>query len=365
MEIVNYGIIGCGMMGREHIENIKLLPQGRVAAVYDPVPSLAESAATLAGDAVVCPSMEALLAHDPLDAVVIVSPNHLHVAQLEQVAATRPLPILCEKPLYTRPEDHDRVLALAARHPAPIWVAMEYRYMPPIAALINQAEQTTGGISMLTIREHRFPFLPKIGDWNRFNENTGGTLVEKCCHFFDLMRLILQSDPVRISASGGQAVNHLDETYDGETPDILDHGYVIVDFASGARAMLELCMFAEGARYQEEISVVGPKAKIEALVPGPGRFWPEHLGEPPVPQLIVSPRDPKGPITRDIPVDPRLLAAGDHNGSTFYQHQGFLALVRGERDAPDVSLTDGMWAVRMGLAAQQSLATGETVWLDR
>ncbi len=235
--------------------------------------------------------------------------------------------------------------------------------MPPIAELISQARAVSGGAKMLSIREHRFPFLEKVGHWNRFNRNTGGTFVEKCCHFFDLMRLILQSDPVRITASGGQAVNHLDETYEGETPDVLDHGYVLVDFASGARAMLELCMFAEGSRYQEEISAIGPDAKIEALVPGPGRFWPEHLGAPPVPQVIVSPRDPKGPVVKDIPVDPRLLAAGDHNGSTFYQHQGFLELVRGDRAEPDVSMRDGLWAVQMGLAAQQALITGEAVHL--
>ena len=48
-----------------------------------------------------------------------------------------------------------------------------------------------GTLQMLSIREHRFPFLPKVGDWNRFSRNTGGTMVEKCCHFFDLMRLII------------------------------------------------------------------------------------------------------------------------------------------------------------------------------
>jgi hypothetical protein len=51
---------------------------------------------------------------------------------------------------------------------------------------------------MLSIREHRFPFLTKVGDWNRFSENTGGTMVEKCCHFFDLMRLITRSEAVRV-----------------------------------------------------------------------------------------------------------------------------------------------------------------------
>ena len=90
-------------------------------------------------------------------------------------------------------------------------------------------------------------------------------------------------------ASGGQAVNHLNETYDGQVPDIWDHGYVIVDFASGARAMLELCMFAEGAEFQEHIIATGPDGIIESLVPGPERFWPtETLGPSPTPKLIVS-----------------------------------------------------------------------------
>jgi hypothetical protein len=175
------------------------------------------------------------------------------------------------------------------------------------------------------------------------------------------MRLALNSEPIRVMASGGQDANHLDERYDGEQPDILDNGYVIVDFANGSRAMLELCMFAEGAQFQEEISAVGPLGKVEALVPGPGRFWPEHLGDAPVPQLIVSPRVPKGPVQRDIPVDPALLDAGDHNGSTYYQHQGFLELVRGQRDAPDVSLEDGKKAVLMGMAAQLSIKESRVV----
>ncbi|MEJ6401549.1 Gfo/Idh/MocA family protein [Yoonia sp. 2307UL14-13] len=362
METVNYGLIGCGMMGREHILNINLLPHGRVSVVYDPVTELAESAATLAGDAHVASSLEDLLAFEALDAVVIVSPNYLHVPQLQQIVATRPLPILCEKPLYTKPEDAPLISDLFADYPHPVWVAMEYRYMPPISALIAQAEQATGGIKMLTIREHRFPFLPKIGDWNRFNAKSGGTLVEKCCHFFDLMRLILDDEPVRVMASAGQSLNHIDERYDGQVPDIWDNGYVILDFAKGARAMLELCMFAEGSKWQEEVSAVGPKGKIEALVPGPGRFWPKLLGTPPVPQLIISPRAPKGPYVSEIPVDPKLLEAGDHNGSTFYQHQRFNAVLRGGGEV-EVTLSDGAKAIEIGLAAQESARTGQAVTL--
>ncbi len=359
MESLRYGIVGAGMMGQEHIRNIALLPGASVAAIVEPDPAMRAAALALAPGAVACGSLAEMLARPEVNAVLIASPNDRHADQLAAVAAARPLPVLVEKPLLTDLADTPRLAALV-RHPAPVWVAMEYRYMPPVAALRAAADAATGGIRMLTIREHRFPFLEKVGGWNRLNRRTGGTLVEKCCHFFDLMRLILQSDPVRVMASGGQAVNHKDEAVGDEPADIWDHAYVIVDFASGARAMLELCMFAEGSRYQEEISAIGPAGKIECLVPGPTRFWPADLGPPPVAQLIVSPRNPKGPRAAEIPVDPALLAAGDHNGSTFFQHERFAAAVRGE-GLVEVTLADGWWAVAMGKAAQISAAEGRAV----
>ncbi len=363
MATFKYGILGCGMMGGEHIRNIALLEDAEVAAIYEPDAQMRAVAQGLAPNAEMVESEAALIAFEGLDAFLIVSPNHCHADQLEAISKARPdVAILVEKPLYTDPGDLARIEALSAQHGAPIWVAMEYRYMPPITALLERLEAATGGVKMLTIREHRFPFLEKVGDWNRFNRNTGGTLVEKCCHFFDLMRLALGSNPVRVMASAGQAVNHLDETYEGEVPDIWDSGYVIVDFANGARAMLELCMFAEGARYQEEISAVGPSGKIEVFVPGPGRFWAEHLGAPPIARLVESPRDPMGPIEHEITVDPTLLAVGDHNGSTFYQHQRFVAAVR-DRSVIDVTCDDGAWAVRMGQAAQESARLGAAVLL--
>ncbi len=362
-DTVNYGVIGCGMMGQEHLRNLALVPGARIAALHEPDAAMCAQAQALAPKAKVCATLAEMLAVPELDALVIASPNHLHVPQLEEIAAARTLPLLVEKPLYTATADTARLVAFEAAYSAPIWVAMEYRYMPPIASFLETAPQATGGMAMLTIREHRFPFLPKVGNWNRFNRSTGGTLVEKCCHFFDLMRLALRDEPVRVMASASQSINHLDERYNGEIPDILDNGYVIVEFAGGARAMLELCMFAEGARFQEELSATGPAGKIEAFVPGPSRFWPSHLGAPPVPQVIVSPRQPKGPQAVEVPVDPTLLEAGDHNGATFYQHVRFNAVVRGQGSV-EVGLRDGWTAVAMGLAAQESAATGQAVALN-
>ncbi|UTW54758.1 Gfo/Idh/MocA family protein [Kordiimonas sp. SCSIO 12610] len=359
----NYGIIGCGMMGVEHIKNIKLLDGADVTAVYDPVFELAENAAKLAGNASVSTSLDQIINNTSLDAIVIVSPNFLHVNQLEKALRQSDANILCEKPLFTDISDHSRIKQLNKRYKDRVWVAMEYRYMPPIEALINQSLDVTGHIELLSIREHRFPFLEKVGDWNRFNKNTGGTFVEKCCHFFDLMRLILRAEPIRVAASGGQAANHLDENYNGETPDIWDSGYVLVDFDNGSRAMLELCMFADGSLWNEEISAVGAKGKIECRLPGPHRFWPSDLGEPPHSQLTISPRTPKKPVTTEITVDSDLLLAGDHHGSTYYQHQQFLKLIN-NGGVPDVSIEDGRMAVLMGMAAQIAASEKRVVELS-
>ena len=354
MTKLKYGLIGCGMMGQEHIRNIQLLEQAEIAAIYEPDSSMRSIALELAPQALISDSVEALLEIEDLDCLVITSPNFTHVGYLQTILEKRQLPVLVEKPLATSLEDLDALKRIKAEYLQPIWVAMEYRYMPPLAEFIKLADKVTGGITMLSIREHRFPFLEKVNDWNRFNRFSGGTLVEKCCHFFDLMRFILDSEAVSVMASAGQSHNHLDERCAGETPDIVDNAYTIVDFASGSRAMLELCMFAEGSFYQEEICAVGKDGKIECLIPGPQRFWSEELGPPPVPKIIISPRYDKGGKREiEIPVDPRLQSVGDHHGSTFYQHLRFQQVVLG-KETPQVTLEDGWKAVLIGMSAQQS-----------
>lgn len=361
--IKRYGLVGCGMMGREHIRNVNLLEGVEVSHVFDPVAELAEAAAQLAGGAQITDSLVALAGDQSVDAIIIASPNFTHVGQLEEIVEQRTVPILCEKPLFTDVSDNEKIISLQATYKAPIWVAMEYRYMPPIAALLERAEDVTGGIKMLTLREHRIPFLEKVGDWNRFNRNTGGTLVEKCCHFFDLMRLIVKSEPVRVIATAGQITNHLDEVYNGETPDIWDGGYVAFDFENGARAMLELCMFADGSVWNEEVSAIGPTGKIACRIPGPQRFWPKNLGPSPDPEISEYPRSPMAPVTKTIKLDPSLIEAGDHHGSTFFQHRKFLEVVRGG-PSPEVTLEDGRRAVLMGLAAQKAAREGRVVPID-
>lgn len=356
---VRYGIIGSGMMGQEHIRNIRLLDGAVVAAVADPDDTMRQDAQRLAGDG--CAAFDnhnEMLVQADLDALLIASPNHTHIDVLRDVMKTD-LPILTEKPLATSVEDGREILRLQEKRTAPVWVAMEYRFMPPVARLLDEVSAgTQGRLQMFSIREHRYPFLGKVGGWNRHNANTGGTLVEKCCHHFDLMRLVAGSEPVRIYASGGIDVNHLDEPHPDGAPDILDNAYVIVDFENGVRGMLDLCMFAEAAYWQEILTATGDEGRIEAFVPGPGRFNLD--GKVRHAEIAIADRATKTEHREEVLVDESVLAAGDHHGSTFFQHQKFIAMVRNGGEA-DVTLEDGLKAVIMGAAAEQSVRTGQAI----
>ncbi|HZV10579.1 MAG TPA: Gfo/Idh/MocA family oxidoreductase, partial [Novosphingobium sp.] len=268
VETIRYGIIGTGMMGVEHIHNLQILPGAEIVAVADPdATSLGWARKAIGHEVAEFADAAALVKGADVDAVVVVSPNFTHRAVLEPLFDAD-VAILCEKPLCTTMADARWVAAKARAHHRPFWTGMEYRFMPPAAEFIAQVHGgRVGALQMLSIREHRFPFLVKVGDWNRFARNTGGTMVEKCCHFFDLMRLIVRSEPVRVYCSGAMDVNHLDERYDGQRPDIIDNSFTTIDFANGVRAMLDLCMFAEGAEHQEEISATGDRARLDVLIP--------------------------------------------------------------------------------------------------
>jgi len=347
----SYAIIGAGMMGREHIANLALLPDAKLIALADPdAGSRAKSGRAAGADVTVYADYIEMMREAKPDAVIIASPNFTHRQVVEDIASFGAA-ILVEKPMATTVGDARALEDLAANYPALFWVGLEYRYMPPIAAFIDVVKSgAVGDMKMLSLRENRFPFLPKVGNWNRFSENTGGTLVEKCCHFFDLMRAILDDNPVRIFASGGMDVNHFNERYDGRMPDILDNAYVLLDFAKGTRAMLELCMFANYSQQEEDLHVIGTKGKLSVSIPSAELRW--------------EPLNKVGGFVRKIETPADIMAAGDHHGATYFQlidfHQSLV-----EDKAATVTANDGFWSVAIGAAAHHSIDIGLPVKLDK
>jgi myo-inositol 2-dehydrogenase/D-chiro-inositol 1-dehydrogenase len=351
--MIRVGVIGTGMMGCEHLRNLMAAPGASITAIADPHAESLSLARLTLEDSPHHPTEFAdyrdLLASGLVDAVIVASPNFTHRQVLDDVFDAG-VHVLVEKPMCTTIEDSQAIVGRASLVDVVTWVGLEYRYMPPIATLRSLVQSgEIGNLRMVAIREHRFPFLDKVGNWNRFTENTGGTLVEKCCHFFDLMNLLVDSRPVRVFASGAQDVNHLDERYNGRKPDILDNAYVVVDYFNGVRAMLDLCMFAEAGTNEQEIVAVGDHGKVEAFVPGNGH-------------VVVGNR-----ATREVrhePCVPVLDAAhvGFHHGASYVEVVKFLDAVR-RGSTPEVDVHQGLWSVAIGVAAHRSIESGEAVSL--
>ena len=187
---IRCGLLGCGMMGQEHISYITGYPDKiRIDFLCDPhPPSIEKSLEVLQefGKGVTMPKVlhdeKELLEHaSSIDLLVIATPNYMHCDTIMRWADQN-VTILCEKPVAVSQEQHDKLLALqkSSALTARLWIAMEYRYIPAVAQL-HHLLPTIGDIKMVTIRENRYPFLHKIGKWNRQASQTGDTLVEVRC----------------------------------------------------------------------------------------------------------------------------------------------------------------------------------------
>ncbi len=343
---LKFGVIGTGMMGCEHIRNLVHVDDVDLVAVADPNEkprAWAQKAAAERFSPEVFTDYRDLLAKD-LDAVIVASPNYTHIDVMRDVASSSAHALL-EKPMCTSLDDAREMIQLAESRDPMIWVALEYRYMSATTELLRSLPEV-GELKMFFIREHRFPFLKKVQNWNRFNRNTGGTLVEKCCHFFDLMNLAVGARPVRAYASGAQDVNHLDEVYDGEVPDILDNAFVIIDYDNGVRACLDLCMFAEGSKNEQEIAATGSLGKVEATIPGN--------------DLIISKRDNRESRSSKVADNPDIRFMGLHHGASYLEQVDFCNAIR-NGEPPAITVHDGYWSMAIGVAAQESILSGVPV----
>jgi predicted dehydrogenase len=346
---MKFGVIGTGMMGCEHIRNLAHIPDVELIAVSDPDPTSRTWARKACGETfapAVCADYQQLLDLKP-DAVIVASPNYTHINVMRDLMQTD-IHVLLEKPMCTTLADARELVNLSEQRDALTWVALEYRYMAATQQFLARLPQV-GDLKMLFIREHRFPFLEKVGHWNRFNEFTGGTLVEKCCHFFDLMTLVIGAKPLRVMASGGQDVNHMTESYAGRTPDIIDNAYVIIEYDNGVRACLDLCMFAEGSRNEQELVATGSQAKLEVQIPDN--------------QLTLSWRDQRPVETFAVETDPRVKYAGFHHGASYLEQLEFINAINDKQPAT-ITTRDGYWSVAIGIAAQQSIERGAFIDIE-
>lgn len=352
-----FGFIGCGMMGQEHMRNALLSGSGSVHGMYDPAETSVRHAlarlSKLQHDQMprVYTSLEEACVDPETDALIIATPNFTHL-DVMRVAVKTGKALLLEKPIATSVADALAIGRLLERYGNVVRIGLQYRHKAVYAeALVDVLEQKRiGNVCSVNMFEHRFPFLDKVNQWNKFNKYTGGVLVEKCCHYFDLMNLFAQGLPEQVYAQGSQAVNFKNFTYNNEKSDGIDQAQVSIKYNNGVLGAFSLSMFVPGSH--EELLVCGDagrlraseKARLNESVENELELW---LGE-------------NGASRITQPSYPAYIAAAGHHGSTFYEHLAFLKdLESGTYQGP--SLQDAVLSVVVGAAAQASIEQGAII----
>ena len=355
----SFGFIGCGMMGQEHIRNALLLGRARIGGLYDPaMKSVMAATDYVERHQAEAPNIYQSLeeaCHDPhTDALIIATPNYTHLEVL-RVAAESDKAIFLEKPIATTVSDAFEVCRIAKQHPRPVRFGLQYRFKAIYAEAMHEVfeRQSVGRVHSINMLEHRFPFLDKVNQWNKFNEYTGGTLVEKCCHYFDLMNLFAAGTPDRVYAVGNQAVNFHNFSRDNKQADGIDQAQVTISYDSGVIAGFSLCMFAPGSR--EELSICGDVGRLYASEQA--SLEGDHTS------LLEIWRGENGASRTITPEYPAFIARAGHHGSTFFEHAAFTDdLVRGTNSGPGEA--SGFWSVAVGVAAQESIEKGRAVEME-
>ncbi len=353
-----FNVIGAGIMGQEHINVTHLEGRASVHGVYDPNPGSVRSAQQAKArwsdePLIVYDSVEAACSDPAADALIIATPNYTHLDVLK-LAAQSGKPIMLEKPISTNVRDAAEIVRIAESYDALLQVGLQYRYKPMIVEAIYEAleRKTLGNLKLISMSEHRIPFLDKVGQWNKFAQYSGNTLIEKCCHYFDLLNLFAQARPLSIFASGSQAVNFADFEYNEARSDILDNALVVIDYDNGIRANFNLCMFAP--MFYEELTLCGDSGRLRAweqsdTIPGA----PAHNNV----EVMCGQDRPSRRIQAGYPAH---IEDSGHSGATYYEHLYFVDNLDGQQTTT-ATAREGLWSVIVASAAQESIQRGTVV----
>lgn len=255
------GFIGVGAMGFSHLK-----------AMHENCAERAEGTAICAASErnikralAVAPGAklfhkEGELIRSDLDAIFVSTPNFTHARlALEILQAGKHL--FLEKPVGITKEECQQVVETAGTTDRVVMIGHELRYSPyfqKINALVMAGE--IGRPQMVWCREFRGPFQKKSQDWIQDDRKSGGALVDKNCHHFDLMNWWVGSRPRCVCAFGSNAVNRV---IPGEHQ-VLDRATVSFEYANGVLGTLQLCMFAPELQGEElEMGIVGDKGIIQ------------------------------------------------------------------------------------------------------
>lgn len=261
---LRFGFLGLGAMGLSHANSFAQLwgDKVQIAAVCSTNRANIKKAQELSPKVKLFKDDSELI-QSPLDAVIVSTPNFSHVRLAQEILAENKH-LFLEKPCGVTKDECIRLRELSEKADRIVMIGHELRYSPffqKIKTLVDAGE--IGTPHLVWCKEFRGPFQKKSQDWIQDDRHSGGTLVDKNCHHFDLMNWWVGSRPKRVAAFGGNAVNRVIEG----PHQVHDHVTLCFEYENGVRGSHQLCMFALDFPHEElEMGIIGDQGILQTRI---------------------------------------------------------------------------------------------------
>ena len=332
--MLRVAVLGAGFMGSTHARAYHALPDVEVAGIYAASERRAGPLAAELGT-IWTDDLDRLLADDGIGAVDVCLPTPEHRSATEAALAAGKH-VLLEKPLALTAEDADALVDLAKGTDRVFMVAHVLRFWPEYVELQRRVAAGEIGAPRSALATRRQPF-PAWSELFARSDLTGGAVVDQMIHDYDALNWVFGA-PQAVTACG-----HRNPRSGG-----WDQVQVLIDYGEGASGLVDGgMMMPESYPFSSRLEVLGERGALEYHFRAGGRsvemgagvndltFYPDD-GDPV--RLDVAQQDP---YTAEVAYFVECVAAGH----------------------PTVRATpaDARLALRVALAARESLERGETV----
>ena len=332
MKRLNVGVIGLGRLGRVYVRDLAgRIPETRVVAVADPIGNLAKEIAAEFDVPKSYTDPMAMIDDKSVDAIVIVTPTHIHREQVIAAAKSKK-PTFCEKPPALSLAEVAEMKTAIEQSGMFFQMGFMRRFDPGYAAAKKEIDAGRIGQPLVFKATSRDPFRPSLEYANP--ASSGGMLIDMGIHDFDLARWFM-GDVQKVSAIGA-TIAYPELATVGD----IDNAIASLTFTSGKLGVVDL---TRSGIYGYDISteILGLEGTIRI----------GYLRETPIVVMTKA----HGVSHDTVPYFMERFRDAYTN-----QLQNFAQNVLQGRPAP-ITIDDGMEALRVGVAATRARESGASV----
>jgi predicted dehydrogenase len=326
--MVRIGMLGAGVIAGIHSGSFKHLPDAKVTKIHAPLHGPRDALAAKLGAKTVDDADDILGAAD-VDAVMICTPTSTH-AEYAVRGLENGKHVFCEKPMALSLEDADRMIAAQAQSRRVLMIGLVLRWFHEFRTLKRLVDGGTIGEVRIARTTRAAGFPRGTDDWYANYAMSGGLALDMLTHDYDFLRWCF-GDVERVMARGLASAGL----------DHLDYCLVLLRFASGVIAHVEGSWAHPAGTFFTRAELAG----TDGLIGFDSRRA--------VPLTVSRRRHEAGAPGVAVPESPV-------EESPYLQElRHFLDVVNGGTLA--VTPEDGREALRIALAVNRSIATGQPV----